>query len=149
MVLNFPKQKLFLCIFVIIRKLHYEPTLAQPFQQFKNTNFLGLYFSNKLSFIPHIKYVKDRYIKALNLLKVVSRYDWGADSIVLLRLYRALLRSKLDYGSIVYGSFRKSYIEMLDTVHHQGIRLSLGAFRTSPVESLYLEENEESLYRRR
>ena len=38
---------------------------------------------------------------------------------------------------------------MLDTVHHQGIRLSLGAFRTSPVESLYAEANEESLYRRR
>ena len=31
---------------------------------------------------------------------------------------------------------------MLDTVHHQGIRLSLGAFRTSPVESLYVEANE-------
>ena len=110
---------------------------------------MGLYFSNKLSFIPHIKYVKDTYIKALNLLKVVSRFDWGADSIVLLRLYRAFVRSKLDYGSIVYGSSRKSYIEMLDTVHHQGIRLSLGAFRTSPVESLYVEANEESLYRRR
>ena len=38
---------------------------------------------------------------------------------------------------------------MLDIVHHQGIRLSLGAFRTSPVESLYVEANEESLYRRR
>ena len=43
---------------------------------------------------------------------------------------------------------RKSYIGMLDTVHHRGIRLSLGAFRTSPVESLYVEANEESLYRR-
>ena len=81
--------------------------------------------------------------------KVVSRFDWGADSIVLLHLYIALVRSKLDYGSIVYGSAHKSYIGMLDTVHHQGIRLSLGAFRTSPVESLYVEANEESLYRRR
>ena len=84
--------------------------------------------------------------KALNLLKVVCRFDWGADSIVLLRLYRALVRSKLGYGSIVYGSARKSYIGMLDTVHHQGIRLSLGAFRTSLVESLYVEANEESVY---
>ena len=99
-----------------------------------------------MSFIPHIKYLKARCLKALNLLKVVSRFDWGADGIVLLRLYRALVRSKLDYGSIVYGSARKSYIGMLDTVHHQGIRLSLGAFRTSPVESLYVEANEESLY---
>ena len=35
---------------------------------------------------------------------------------------------------------------MLDTVHHQGLRLALGAFRTSPVESLYVEAQESSLY---
>ena len=38
---------------------------------------------------------------------------------------------------------------MLDTVHHKGLRLSLGAFRTSPVESLYVEAEEPSLYLRR
>ena len=38
---------------------------------------------------------------------------------------------------------------MLDTVHHQGLRLSLGAFRTSPAESLYVEANEPSLENRR
>ena len=40
---------------------------------------------------------------------------------------------------------RPSYIKLLDTVHHQGLRLSLGAFRTSPGESLYVEANEHSL----
>ena len=37
---------------------------------------------------------------------------------------------------------------MLDTVHHQGLRLALGAFRTSPVESIYVEAEEPSLYLR-
>jgi hypothetical protein len=55
----------------------------------------------------------------------------------------------LDYGCIVYGSARPSYIKLLDTVHHQGLRLSLEAFRTSPVESLYVEANELSLENRR
>ena len=62
---------------------------------------------------------------------------------------RSLIRSKLDYGSIVYGSARKSYLKSLDTIHHQGLRLALGAFRTSPIESLYAESNEPSLYIRR
>jgi hypothetical protein len=35
---------------------------------------------------------------------------------------------------------------MLDTIHHQGLRLALGAFRTSPVESLYAEAGEPSLH---
>ena len=50
----------------------------------------------------------------------------------MLHLYRSLVRSKLDYGFIVYGSARKSYLQMLDPVHNQGLRVCLGAFRTSP-----------------
>ena len=73
----------------------------------------------------------------------------GADKSVLLTLYRSLIRSKLDYGCIVYGSARPSYLKMLDTVHHQGLRLALGAFRTSPVESLYVEAGELPLEERR
>ena len=57
-------------------------------------------------------------------------------------LYRSLIRSKLDYESIVYGSARKSYLQTLDSVHHQGLRLALGAFRTSPITSLYVEADE-------
>ena len=81
--------------------------------------------------------------------RVVSHTDWGADRKVLLNLYRTIIRSKLDYGSIIYGSARKSYLEMLDPIHHQGLRLALGAFRTSPSESLLAEANEPSLYNRR
>ena len=113
------------------------------------TKFLGLTFDSKLTFLPHIKMLKAKCLKALNILKVVSSTDWGADKTILLNLYRSLIRSKLDYGSIVYGSARKSYLKILDTIHHQGLRISLGAFRTSPVESLYVEANEPSLYNRR
>ena len=38
---------------------------------------------------------------------------------------------------------------MLDPIYHQGLRLALGAFRTSPSESLLAEANEPSLYNRR
>ena len=60
-----------------------------------------------------------------------------------------MIRSKLDYGCIVYGSARPSYIKRLDTVHNQGLRLCLGVFRTSPVQSLYVEANEPPLDMRR
>ena len=82
-------------------------------------------------------------------MKVLSHTNWGADCTVLLQLYRYLIRSKLDYGSILYGSARKSYLMELDAVHHQGLRLALGAFRTSSVESLYVEAEEPLLYLRR
>ena len=35
---------------------------------------------------------------------------------------------------------------MLDTVHNQGLRLALGAFRTSPLSGLNVEADEPSLW---
>ena len=49
----------------------------------------------------------------------------------------------------IYGSARKSYLQILDPIHNQRLRLALGAFRTSPVASLYVEADEPSLYSRR
>ena len=86
---------------------------------------LGVIFDRKLSFIPHLKYVKKKALKALNILKVIGNTEWGADRKVMLRLYRSLIRSTLDYGCIVYGSARKSYLQMLDPIHNQGLRLCL------------------------
>ena len=49
------------------------------------------------SFIhSHINYLSNKCQLALHLLRVVSNMDWGADRKVLLRLYRSLVRSKLD-----------------------------------------------------
>ena len=80
---------------------------------------------------------------------MVANTDWGADKTVLLRLYRSLIRSRLDYGSAVSGSARQSYIQMLDPIQNQALRICLGAFKTSPAESLRVEANEPSLYHRR
>ncbi|GFY79716.1 RNA-directed DNA polymerase from mobile element jockey [Trichonephila inaurata madagascariensis] len=55
----------------------------------------------------------------------------------------------MDYGSVVYSSACKSLLKTLDPEHHQSLRLCLGAFRTSPVESLYAEAYEPLLDLRR
>jgi len=134
------------------RRLHPDPGLKFYNSSIKivpETKCLGLLLDSKLTFLPHIKMLKNKSLKALNILKCVSSTNCGGDSTVLLNLYRSSIRSKLGYGCIVYGSARPSYIKLLDTVHHQGLRLSLGAFRTSPVDSLYVEANEPSLENRR
>ena len=113
------------------------------------TRFLGLIFDKRLTFRSHIEDLRTRCLKTLNVLRVVSHTDWGADLKVLLRLYQALVGSKLDYGSIVYGSACKSNLKKLDTVHNSGLRIALGAFRTSPIPSLHTEAGETSLELRR
>ena len=121
----------------------------QPIKVSKQVKFLGLIFDTKLSFLPHIKYVKEKCQQGLNILKVISHTDWGADRQTLLLLYRSLVRSRLDYGCIVYGSARNSYLKILDPIHHQALRICLGAFHTSPKESLYAQSGEPPLENRR
>ena len=119
----------------------------QTIKVVKEAKFLGIIFDSKQNFLSHIKRLKTKCLKALNIIKCVSGTKWGGDQKTLLNLYRALVRSKLDYGSIIYGSARKSYFKILNTVHHQG--LALGAFRTLPIPSLYVEADEPSLSERR
>ena len=108
---KFSKSKTQCVHFCQLRKVHDDPelylygSLIPVVEDFK---FLGIIFNRKLSFIPHIKYLKAKCLKALNLLKVLSHTNWGADRTVLLQLYRSLIRSKLDYGSILYGSARNN-----------------------------------------
>ena len=49
----------------------------------------------------------------------------------------------------MYGSAHKSYMQMVDPIHNQCLRLCLGAFRTSPVESFYVDAHEPILGARR
>ena len=149
---KFSKSKVQCVHFCHLRKQHDDPVLhlyGSPIPVVEESKFLGILFDKKLSFIPHIKHLKAKCLKALKLLKVLSHTSWGADQITLLKLYPSLVRSKLDYGCIIYGSARKSYLQMLGPIHNQGLRLPLWAFRTSPVASLYVEADEPSLYSRR
>ena len=106
-------------------------------------------YDSRLNFRAHVRYLKTVCDKALNVLGVVGHTDWGGDKVVLLRLYRALVCSKLDYGCIVYGSASKSVLRTLDAVHHAGLRICPGAFRSFPVRSLYVKAGETSLSLRR
>ena len=87
--------------------------------------------------------------QALNLIRVVAHLKWGGDRDTLLMLYRTIVRSKLDYGCVGYGTASNTNLRQRDSIHNAGLRLALGAFCTSPVSSMYTEANEAPLEERR
>ena len=110
------------------KPIHAEPDLKLYGTQIPvvtETKLLGVVFNRKLTSAAHIKYLKDRCLKALNLLRVVAHNDWGADSATLLKLCRTHVRSKLDFGCVVYGSARPSSLESLDRVQNAALRTCL------------------------
>ena len=105
----------------------------------ESTKFLGLWWHSHLSFKKHISVLKTQCKEALNLIRVVAHLKWGVGRDTLLMLYRAIIRSKFDYGCIVYGTASNTNLRQLDSIHNSGLRLALGAFCTSPVSSLYTD----------
>ena len=74
---------------------------------------------------------------------------WGADRTTLHRVYRSLIHSRLDYGCQIYGCATTTCLKTLDSIHHRALPLAKGAFRSSPVLSLYAETGEPSLAHQR
>lgn len=113
------------------------------------TKFLGLHFDHKLSWVYHIKLLRAKCIKSLNVLKYLSHPKTGCNRKLLLNLYKSLIRSQLDYGSPIYNLTNKTTLALLDTIQNASLRLVLGAFRTSPRLSLCAEAAEPPLSFRR
>ena len=110
---------------------------------------MGVILDSKLTWAKHIDDLKLKVKKSLNLLKVISGFDWGADKKSLLRIYDALCRSKLDYRCQIYSSASKSNLDALNTVHNMGLRICSESFQTSPVESPYVDTHQLPLDLRR
>ncbi|GFT03523.1 probable RNA-directed DNA polymerase from transposon X-element [Trichonephila clavipes] len=123
------------------RGIHPDPEIrirAVQIPVVPDVRFLGVIFDRRLTFLPHILHLRKRCEKSLNLLKVLSNTSWGADRTSLLRVYQAIVLSRIDYGCVVYGSACNSTLKKLDPVHHMALRICSGAFRTSPMQSLYV-----------
>ena len=128
-----------------------QPLILQNFKiPIRSTGkLLGLHFDQKLTWTPHIKMLKSKCISALNVIKYLSHPSKGCHRKILLNLYKSLIRSRLDYGSPIYNTASTSVLKLLDPIQTQSLRLTLGAFCTSPSVSLCAEAAEPPLSYRR
>ena len=108
-----------------------------PIENVDEYKFLGLLFDKNLDWRSHVMRLRARCNQRLNILKLLSHTRWGADKKILLRLYIALIKPKLDYGVEAYISASNNLISLLNTIQHSAIRISTGAFKSSPIVSLH------------
>ena len=114
----------------------------------ESVKFLGLHFDQRLNWKVHVKQVKAKGLKALNICKKLAHTTWGADRETMLKLYKATVLPILEYGSQIYASASEPVLRTLDPVHHLGLRLATGAFRSSPTSSLIVDSGDLPLHYR-
>jgi len=65
-----------------------------------SANYLGLLFDRRQR-VDYTSQLKNKCQRALILLNYIAGNIWGVDRKSLSMTYKALIRSKVDYGSIV------------------------------------------------
>lgn len=118
-------------------------------ERVESFRFLGVHFDERLTWRTHIDHVINKSKSVLNLMRCLTGVKWGADFTSLKFIYVALVRSRLDYGCVVYRSAAKSVLDRLDIIQNQALRICLGAVRTSPICALQVEAGEMPLHLRR
>jgi len=105
----------------------------------KSARFLGLTFDHQLKWRPHIENVKGACQKRLNL-RAISGKLWGGDMSVLRTVYLALIRSRIAYGSEVYGSAKNEVLlGSLDLIQNRALRTCCGAMKCTTTAAMHVE----------
>lgn len=124
------------------RKLFQNPILFLSGTQIiyvDKYKFLGITFDKKLKWTHHIKEVKSKATKNLNIIKMLAHSRFGSDRKTLLKIHKTMILPVLDYGNLVYATANKNILSTINTVHITGVRLATGVFRTSPIDSVMID----------
>lgn len=93
--------------------------------------FLGIVFDKKLTYKLHVEHLRTSLDKRLNVIKYLSSKHCLLHQTTLIRITKALILSKIDYGLTIYGHCARSIRKRLSPPYHAAARRSLRAFPTS------------------
>ena len=104
--------------------------------------FLGLFLDGPyLTWKYHIEYLRDSCMKRIDMMKRIAGKSWGSNYKSLIIFYKSYIRSKLDYGCILYNSASQVLLKKLDVIQSAALRIATGAFKSSPIIALHVETN--------
>ena len=75
----------------------------------------------------------------LNIIRYLCGTWWGADSSTLITLYKAYVRSSMEYGCFIYFPSQKARLKKIEQVQFAAIRAALGFRKSTPTNVLLAE----------
>ena len=130
------------------RKIN-EPNLHlynEKMEKVKEFKYLGMWLDEKCTWKAHVEKIETKCKKVINLMRANTGNTWGADKQALIDIYRALMRSAIDYGCMIYGAAARTH---LNKMQNRALRISLGATKTTPTKAMMVEAGEIPLELRR
>lgn len=122
---------------------------SQPVKHQSTYKYLGVTFDTKLNWEAHVEEACRKADSNGRLLLYLCRGKTGPHIKTLVCVYKALVRSILDYASPVLLSAPKYTLRRMDVIQNKYARAILQAFKSTPIAQLLLETGIEPLSLRR
>lgn len=104
-----------------------------------NFKFLGIIFDSRLTWDDHIEYINASLHRRANCIKTLTHGKTPLQLKLLVRIYTAMIRSKLDYGALILTTIPKTKLKKLETTQNQILRGILGCFKSTPIPLIQIE----------
>ena len=111
--------------------------------------YLSVILDRRLTWASHVHMIADRAIRSINVIRISSRVSWGVTPSMLLFAYRGLVRSTLEWGSLLFSSACGGTLRLLDRAQYMALRAVLGCMQSTPVSIHFSESGEPPLGLRR
>jgi len=151
---NYQAAKQCVCIsadFAVLIQIQNLRSMVLSSLLLNKPNSSDSFLTVKLTFLPHIRYLKEKCVKALNLLRVVAHTSWGADQHTLsyifidrlfvlistMAVFSVVLRENLTYVRwIPYRTMHCDYASVPSEFHLPQVCV----FKPMNLHSTYGEE---------
>lgn len=60
----------------------------------------------------------------------MENHSWESETMTLITIYKALILSLIDYGSVIYNSAKLNIFSTFDPIYNQGVQIATEAFKT-------------------
>lgn len=97
---------------------------------------LGIHIDKNLNFTNHHNTLIEKSKKDINLIKILSAVYGGIHPKTSIHLYKSLIKSKIDYCSIITFISGSKNLEKIQKLKNRAIRTTLGLTKTTPVLSI-------------
>jgi hypothetical protein len=116
-----------------------------------NPKFLGVVFDRRLNFEAQINHIRTKTSERISILKILS-FDkfWSLNKILLIKLYKSLVRSVIEYSSTIIDSISPSFLKKLEAIQNNSLRaiFQMNWEEKIPVEELRRKAKVESIKER-
>ena len=137
------------CIFFDVNE---EPEIEINGKKIRATDsarYLGMEIDKNLNFKKHIIKLKNRGLKAINVLRYMSGKNWGINAKQKTMILKNYILPKMTYGEEVFDTSSKSNLLILDRVQHIVLRNICRARKSTKVEILHYLTGIDPLHIRR